>query len=195
MTLSLTLPQERQEQRREILQILSRGLWLENGKSSHEGDRPSTGDRTSSGESKLDVLLGELDSIQIISHTEWYAHTPHHELVMLRQTECQRLTNSMQGLMCGASPALRSCTDDDRALQRLNEGCGPIAEDQWNADWRYSEPLQRLIGAGPLPQCYDSLGCYAETEGRQGQVWCPRDLRRGWRVSRENSYVRAARTE
>ena len=129
-----------------------------------------------------------MDSFQIVAHTEFYAHTAHHELVLLRQAECQRLTPFTHGLMCGATPALRNCTDDDEALRRMDVGCGPIAEDQWNAGWRYSEPLEKLnIGPGPnsvrFPACHvDSSGCYAEANGTaRSIVWCPHDLHRRWR--------------
>ena len=78
------------------------------------------------GDRQLDAFLGKLDSLQIVNHIEFYAHTALHELVMLRQAECQRLSHSMEGLMCGAFPVLRNCSADDEALRRMNTGCGPI---------------------------------------------------------------------
>jgi len=139
------------------------------------------------GERQLDAFLSELDSLQIVEHTEWYAHTPLHELLLLRQAECQRLTPSMEGLMCGALPALRNCTNGDDALRRVHAGCGPTATDQWNANWRSSKPLTQLIGPGRLPKCYQSLGCFTEASEAggpgQGHVWCPRGIHRGWPIA------------
>ena len=129
-----------------------------------------------------------MDSLQIVNHIEFYAHTALHELVMLRQTECQRLSHSMEGLMCGAFPALRNCSADDEALQRMDAGCGPTAGNQWNAAMRYSKPLAELLGRQPKPDCTRSAGCYTEAlDPKRGRVWCPQGLLKGWPVSPKHS--------
>jgi len=140
------------------------------------------------GDRQLDGFLGKLDSLQIVNHIEFYAHTALHELVMLRQTECQRLSHSMEGLMCGAFPALRNCSADDEALQRMDAGCGPTAGNQWNAAMRYSKPLAELLGREPKPDCTRSAGCYTEAlDPKRGRVWCPQGLLKGWPVSPKHS--------
>ena len=130
------------------------------------------------GDRQLDVFLGKLDSLQIVNHIEFYAHTALHELVMLRQAECQRLSHSMEGLMCGAFPVLRNCSADDEALRRMNTGCGPIEGVQWNAAMRYSDSLTKLLGREPKPtHCRLSAGCYTEAlDPNHGRMWCPQGL-------------------
>ena len=133
---------------------------------------------------QLDAFLGSLDSLQIVNHFEFYAHTALHELVMLRQSECQRLSHAMEGLMCGAFPALRNCSADDPALQRMDAGCGPIAGNQWNAAMGRSESLAQLLGRQPKLDCSFSPGCYTEArDARRGRVRCPQGLLKGWPVT------------
>lgn len=71
----------------------------------------------------LHADLEALDSIQLVDHVESYAHTAHHELVMLRFAECQPLQSGMSGIMCGRWPHLSNCTADSHALLRLTSSC------------------------------------------------------------------------
>ena len=106
----------------------------------------------------------------------------------MRSNPCQRLSHSMEGLMCGAFPALRNCSADDEALQRMDAGCGPTAGNQWNAAMRYSKPLAELLGREPKPDCTRSAGCYTEAlDPKRGRVWCPQGLLKGWPVSPKHS--------
>ena len=70
--------------------------------------------------------------------------------------------------MCGAFPALRNCSADDEALQRMDAGCGPIAGNQWNAAIRYSKPLEMLLGREPKPDCIRSAGSSGPSQRMAG---------------------------
>ena len=107
------------------------------------------------GGNELDLL----DSIQLVNHTEHFAHTPLHELILLRQAECQPLDARLPGVMCGRSPYLTPCTPDDAALQRMAEACtGGAAR----------SPLRGL--KLPYAECRSSDGCFSS----QQTLWCPR---------------------
>lgn len=57
-----------------------------------------------------DPLLRQYDSIQLVSHKEYFSAERRHEIVLFRYGECQRFNEATRGLRCGRHPHFVDCT-------------------------------------------------------------------------------------
>lgn len=65
-------------------------------------------------------LANQLDSIQILTHDEYFSTEPRYELVLLRHAECERLDQLPSRIMkCGRHPHLEPCATGSPALRRV----------------------------------------------------------------------------
>ena len=137
---------------------LARGGGGDDGGGGHQRSRP-----------RRAAALRPFDTLQIVNHTEYYSHQPHHEIVDLRFEECHTLTRSLGPLRCGRHPHLRRCEPDSEALRRVTT-CGGGRVEALGELWDRRLGPQR---DGYL--CASSAGCYADA--KEG-LWCPRGAAR-----------------
>jgi len=107
-----------------------------------------------------DAELGQLDSIQILRHGEFFSAESRHEIIMLRYRECAKLDGSM--VQCGRHPHLFPC--DAKRLRRATTCTS------WNRPWK-AQRVKKVLG---MPQRCLNTSCYLEGAGTsRAAYYCP----------------------
>jgi hypothetical protein len=124
------------------------------------------------------------DSIQILSHQEYFSREPRHELILLKRRECEGLTADAKrsssssnkddnGLRCGRPPHhLYACTDGHPGLRGM-QTCHSFAQHEFGPP---HSPVRRAMGSSLSrfkrgSPCSRS-GCYSTTANGTLEYWC-----------------------
>lgn len=77
--------------------------------------------------SSPDEFWRSYDSLQVLTHQEYYSNEPRHELILLHRNETDALTSRMEGLMCGRWPYLAPCDKKSDVLRLMHLGRAAIS--------------------------------------------------------------------
>ena len=141
--------------------------------SSAQWSRPDCARTEARRDAEVDGALSQIDSVQILTHQEYFSFETRSELVLVRWDNCQRLAHAGGGgppTMCGAPPNLAPCAAaaEGNALGRIN------ACTMWGTPFNGSVAAKVPLRSSRDPRsACAATQCYTDATRTEMRHYCP----------------------